>query len=64
MLGEKMDLTVKIEQATEQLSEAKDIQVEIKQKIEEYKDITNLKSPYYYKVKMCMTLKKWLWMGG
>lgn len=51
MLGEKMDLTVKIEQATEQLSEAKDIQVEIKQKIEEYKDITNLKSPYYYKVK-------------
>ena len=58
MLGEKMDLTVKIEQATEQLSEAKDIQVEIKQKIEEYNDITNLKSPYYYKVKMCMTLKK------
>lgn len=57
MLGEKADLTVKIEQATEQLSEAKDIQVEIKQKIEEYKDVTNLKSPYYYKEKMCMTLK-------
>ena len=57
MLGEKADLTVKIEQATEQLSEAKDNQVEIKQKIEEYKDVTNLKSPYYYKEKMCMTLK-------
>ncbi|WP_314111322.1 AAA family ATPase [uncultured Granulicatella sp.] len=57
MLGEKADLTVKIEQATEQLSEAKDIQVEIKQKIEEYRDVTNLKSPYYYKEKMCMTLK-------
>ena len=37
MLGKKADLTDKIEQATEQLSEAKDIQVEIKQKIEEYK---------------------------
>ncbi|MFM1539733.1 AAA family ATPase [Helcococcus ovis] len=57
MLGEKADLTVKIEQATEQLSEAKDNQVEIKQKIEEYKDVTNFKSPYYYKEKMCMTLK-------
>ena len=57
MLGEKADLTVKIEQATEQLSKAKDIQVKIKQKIEEYKDVTNLKSPYYYKEKMCMTLK-------
>ena len=57
MLGEKADLTVKIEQATEQLSEVKDIQVEIKQKIEEYRDVTNLKSPYYYKEKMCMILK-------
>lgn len=57
MLGEKADLTVKIEQATGQLSEAKDIQVEIKQKIEEYRDVTNLKSPYYYKEKMCMILK-------
>ena len=57
MLGKKADLTVKIEQAKEQLTEAKDIQVEIKQKIEEYKDVTNLKSPYYYKEKMCMTLK-------
>ena len=57
MLGKKADLTDKIEQATEQLSEAKDIQVEIKQKIEEYKDVTNLKSPYYYEGKMCMTLK-------
>ena len=57
MLGKKADLTDKIEQATEQLSEAKDIQVEIKQKIEEYKDVTNLKSPYYYEEKMCMTLK-------
>ena len=57
MLGKKADLTVKIEQAKEHLTEAKDIQVEIKQKIEEYKDVTNLKSPYYYKEKMCMTLK-------
>ena len=57
MLGERADLTVKIEQATEQLSEAKDIQVEIKQKIEEYRDVTKLKSPYYYKEKMCMILK-------
>ena len=57
MLGEKADLTAKIEQATEQLSEVKNIQVEIKQKIEEYKDVTNLKSPYYYKEKMCMTLR-------
>lgn len=57
MLGEKADLTVKIEQATEQLSEVKDNQVEIKQKIEEYKDVTNLKSPYYYYEKMCMALK-------
>lgn len=64
MLGEKADLTVKIEQATEQLSEAKDIQVEIKQKIEEYRDVTNLKSPYYYKEKMCMTLKNdYGWAG-
>ena len=30
MLGEKVDLTVKIEQATEKLSEAKDIQDKIK----------------------------------
>lgn len=57
MLGEKADLTVKIEQATEKLSEAKDIQDKIKQRVDEYKDVTNLKSPYYYKDKMCLALK-------
>lgn len=57
MLGEKADLTVKIEQATEQLSEAKDIQDKIKQIVDEYKDVTNLKSPDYYKEKMCLALK-------
>ena len=57
MLGEKANLTVEIEQAKEQLSKEKDIQGEIKQKIVEYKDATNLKSPYYYIEKMCMTLK-------
>lgn len=57
MLGEKADLTVKIEQATEKLSEAKDIQDKIKQRVDEYKDVTNLKSPDYYKDKMCLALK-------
>ena len=57
MLDEKADLTVKIKQATKQLSKVKNIQIEIKQKIEEYRDVTNLKSPYYYKEKMCMILK-------
>lgn len=57
MLGEKADLTVKIEQATEELSEAKEIYSNIEQKVEEYKDVVNLKSPYYYKEKMCATLK-------
>lgn len=57
MLGEKADLTVKIEQATEKLSEAKDIQDKIKQIVDEYKDDTNLKSPDYYKEKMCLALK-------
>ena len=31
--------------------------MKLNKKIEEYKDVTNLKSPYYYKEKMCMTLK-------
>lgn len=57
MLGEKADLTVKIEQATEKLSEAKDLQDKIKQRVDEYKDVTNLKSPDYYKDKMCLALK-------
>lgn len=57
MLGKKADLTVKIEQATEKLSEAKDIQDKIKQRVDEYKDVTNLKSPDYYKDKMCSALK-------
>ena len=57
MLGEKADLTVKIEQATEKLTEAKDIQDKIKQRLDEYKDVTNLKSPDYYKDKMCLALK-------
>lgn len=58
MLGEKADLTVKIEQATEQLSEAKDNYTKIEQKVGEYKDAENLKSPYHYKEKMCATLRK------
>lgn len=57
MLGEKADLTVKIEQAIEKLSEAKDIQDKIKLRVDEYKDVTNLKSPDYYKDKMCLALK-------
>ena len=58
MLGEKADLTGKIEQAEKELSEAKNIQGKVKLKLEEYKDIKNIKSPYYYEEKMCMTLKK------
>lgn len=53
----KRDLTVKIEQATEKLSEAKDTQDKTKQIVDEYKDVTNLKSPDYYKEKMCLALK-------
>lgn len=58
MLGEKADLTVKIEQAEKELLEEKNTQCKVKLKLEEYTDVKNLKSPYFYEEKMCATLKK------
>ena len=58
MLGEMADLTVKIDDAEKELSKAKKNSEEVKEKINEYQDKNNIKSPFYYEEKMCVSLKK------
>ena len=58
MLGEMADLTVKIDDAEKELSKAKKNQDEVKEKMNEYLDKNNIKSPFLYEEKMCASLKK------
>lgn len=58
ILGERADLTVKIDQAEKKRSDVIKTQDEIKEKLKNYTDEKNIISPRYYIEKMTATLKK------